>query len=206
MTKITPELQKAIDNIEVFKRLLSEKISDQSRKNALLNLVDQMEETLVAAPASTRTEYHNAFPGGLVDYSLKTLKTMGALNKVYEAGINTESLVVTGLFHDIGKSGTIGNPYYLPKNSDWHNKQGIMYEVNSELVNMPVSLRSLFLLQYFGVKLTGDEHYAISSIKDRSRFTDDNLVIQNEPMLAIILQQAVKITCLKGAGRTSILS
>lgn len=205
MSKITPELQKAIDNIEIFKKLINDKVADRARKSGLLALVDRVEETLIIAPASTRTEYHGAFPGGLVDHSIKVLKTMGALNRTYEANLTTESLIVTGLFHDIGKCGTVERPYYLPKNSDWHIKQGIMYEINPDLVNMPVSLRSLYLLQSFNVNLTADEHYAISSIKDRSRTIEENVMVQNEPFLAVVLQQAIRATSLKESGKTSIL-
>lgn len=205
MAKITPELQKAVDNIETFKKLIGDKVADSSRKTGLLSLVDKVEETLILAPASTRTEYHGAYPGGLVDHSIKVLKTMGALNKAYESNLNTESMIVVGLFHDIGKCGTIERPYYLPKNSEWHNKQGIMYEINPDLVNMPVSLRSLFLIQSFGVRLTADEHYAISSVKDRSRTIEENVMTQNEPFLAVVLQQAVRVVSLRGSGKESIL-
>lgn len=201
MPNLNPELQKAIENIEVFKKLITDKVADTSRKNGLLALVDKVEETLILAPASTRTEFHGAFAGGLVDYSLKIVKTMGALNRAYEANLGTESIVVTGLFHDIGKCGNGEREYFLPKNSEWHNKQGIMYEVNPDLPNMTVSLRSLYLLQNFGVKLTADEHYAISSIKDRS----ESQVVTNEPMLALVLQQATRVVAIKGAGRSSLL-
>lgn len=201
MPNLNPELQKAIENIEVFKKLITDKVADTSRKNGLLALVDKVEETLILAPASTRTEFHGAFAGGLVDYSLKVVKTMGALNRAYEANLGTESIVVTGLFHDIGKCGNGEREYFLPKNSEWHNKQGIMYEVNPDLPNMTVSLRSLYLLQNFGVKLTADEHYAISSIKDRS----ESQVVTNEPMLALVLQQATRVVAIKGASRSSLL-
>jgi putative nucleotidyltransferase with HDIG domain len=206
MPNLNPELQKAIENIETFKRLVTEKVADATRKTNLLGLIDGLEETLILAPCSTRTEFQGAFAGGLVDHSLKVLKTMSALNRAYEANIGTESLVVAGLFHDIGKCGSEGRPYYLPKNSEWHNKQGIMYEVNPDMINMPVSLRSLFLLQSAGVRLTSDEHYAISTVKDRIRTTDENLFVPNEPMLAVVLQQAIRVVCLKGSGRTSLLS
>lgn len=201
MPNLNPELQKAIENIEVFKKLITDKVTDTSRKNGLLALVDKVEETLILAPASTRTEFHGAFAGGLVDYSLKVVKTMGALNRAYEANLGTESIVVTGLFHDIGKCGNGEREYFLPKNSEWHNKQGIMYEVNPDLPNMTVSLRSLYLLQNFGVKLTADEHYAISSIKDRS----ESQVVTNEPMLALVLQQATRVVAIKGASRSALL-
>lgn len=204
-TKLNPELQKAVDNIETFKRLVADKVTDPSRRLGLLALVDKVEETLIIAPASTRTDYQGAFPGGLVDHSLRVVKTMAALNKAYEAGLSSESLVVTGLFHDIGKCGNGERDYYLPKNSDWHNKQGIMYEINPDMMNIPVSLRSLYLLQKFGIVLTADEHFAISTIKDRFRPGEESISVANEPMLAVILQQAVRTTSLWGSGKTSLL-
>lgn len=205
MPNTNPEIQKAIDNIETYKRLVTEKIVDPARKSGLLRLVDKLEQTLILAPASTRTDYHGAFPGGLVDHSLKVVKTMAALNRAYEANLSADSMVLVGLFHDIGKCGNGERDYYLPKNSEWHNKQGIMYEVNTDITNMPVSLRSLYLLQRFGVALFEDEHYAITTIKDRARATDDNQFNSNEPMLAVVLQQAVRVTAVKGSGRTSLI-
>jgi response regulator RpfG family c-di-GMP phosphodiesterase len=200
------ELQKAIDNIEIFKKLVREKvIGSGNRANQLLLLVDKLEEPLLVAPASTRTEYQGAYPGGLVEHSLNVVKTMAALNKAYEANLQAEEIVVTGLFHDIGKIGNGKKDYYLPKNSDWHNKQGIMYETNPDFVNTPVSLRSLYLLQSFGIALEENEHYAISSIRDRARPGEESLPVGNEPMLAVVLQQAVRTTALRNRGRTSLL-
>jgi hypothetical protein len=76
-----------------------------------------------------------------------------------------------------------------------------MYEINPDLVNMTVSLRSLYLLQSFGVRLTADEHYAISSIKERN----ETQAVANEPMLAVVLQQAIRMASIKGAGRSTLL-
>jgi hypothetical protein len=205
MSNLSPELKKAIKNVETYKFIISEKLQDTERKAALLSLVDSVEETLILAPASTRIEYHGAFVGGLVEQSLNVLKTMSVLNKAYETSIPTDSLVVTGLFYDIGKVGDGKTPYYLAKQSDWHNQQGIMYEVNPNMISMPVSLRSLFLLQDARVRLTSEEHYAISTVKDRVRQSDESLPTTHEPFLAVVLQQAIRITSLKGSGRTSIV-
>jgi hypothetical protein len=199
-----PETNKLVSNIETFKQLI--KVKAPSRSEKLLQLVEAIEENLIVAPSSTRTEYHGAFPGGLVSTSLAVVKTMGALNKTYEAGLEAESIVVTGLFYDIGKSGLTEDPYYLPKMSDWHRQQGIMYEVNDKLIPMSVANRSLYALQTFGIWLSAEEHYAISSIKDRFRFGEESLAITHEPMLAVVLQQAVRIVCLKGSGKASVLS
>lgn len=201
----SPELKKAIDNIELFKKLITEKVANSNKRTQLLLLVSKMEESLLVAPASTRTEYHGAYPGGLVEHCLNVVKNMGSLNKTYGVNLLPEEIVVTGLFHDIGKAGTERFEYYLPKNSDWHNKQGIMYEINPVCINMPVSIRSLYLLQNFGVTLSENEHYAISSIRDRHRPGEENLPVNNEPYLAVILQQAVKMAVLLNRGRLSLL-
>lgn len=203
MPALNPELQKAIDNIETLKKLVKDKVTN-GRSAKLLKLVDSIEESLIMAPASTRTEYQGAFPGGLVDHSIKVVKTMVALNKAYESNLTADEIVLTGLFHDIGKVGNGKEDYYLPKNSDWHRKQGINFEVNPDLIAMPVHQRSLFLLQKFEVNLTENEHYAISSIRDRSRPGDESLPVANEPMLAVVLQQAVRTTALRGRGKTSL--
>lgn len=200
---LKPELQKAINNVEKCKVLVRDKVPTD-KANALLKLIDAMEEQLIVAPASTRLEYHGAFFGGLVDHSLRVVKIMALLNKSYEAGISSESIVTTGLFHDIGKCGDGNKEYYVPKTSDWHIKQGIMFEVNPTLLNMPPSLRSLFLLQKFGVGLSEEEHYAISSIKDRYRVGEESQAVMNEPILAVVLQQAIRVASLKGAGVTSL--
>lgn len=202
-SKTNPELTQAIQNIETFKGLIKSKAP--SRSERLLDLVSLLEENLIVAPASTRTEYHGAFPGGLVSTSLGVVKAMGALNKVYEAGLDAENLVVAGLFYDIGKCGDEKTPYYVPKNSDWHRQQGIMYDVNPELLPMSVANRSLYLLQSAGIWLTKEEHYAISSIKDKFRFGEESLATGHEPMLAVVLQQAVRVVCMKGSGKTSLL-
>lgn len=204
MSNLSPELKKAIKNVETCKTLVSDKVQSPERKTALLSLIDSIEESMILAPASTRLDYHGAFVGGLVEHSLNVLKMMSLLNKAYETSIPSENLVVAGLFFDIGKVGDGKNPYYLPKQSTWHNEQGIMYEINPEMNNMPVSIRSLFLLQNAGVKLTSEEHYAISTIKDRIRQTEEPLPTTNEPFLAVVLQQANRTACRKGSGKASI--
>ena len=200
-----PELKKALENIEILKNLIQTKFKDEKRRTALLRMVDDLGEDYVIAPASTRTQYHGAYPGGLVEAGLKTVKLMGAMNKLYESDLSTDSIIVTGLFYDLGKTSIGDKPYFLPKNSDWHTKQGIIYEVNPEVVDLPVFVRSLFILQSAGVTLTEDECYAIASIKDRSRYGDANTAIPNESFLALALQHSSRVVARKGAWRTSLV-
>lgn len=205
MTKKNPEYEQAVKNLETFKRLLTDKTGP--RGLTLIDLTMELELALISAPASTRREYHGAFAGGLVEHLLTVVSLMATLNKAYETKLSAESIVLVGLFHDIGKCGNGKQEYYVPKTSDWHNKQGIYYEINPELeLNMPVHMRSLFLLQNAGVSLTEHEYFAISSVRDRLRPGEESLPTVNEPMLSVILQQAVKVASLKGSNRTSLLA
>ena len=53
------------------------------------------------APASTK--YHSAYPGGLVAHSINVYDALVRINTVYELKIGKESLIICGLFHDLGK-------------------------------------------------------------------------------------------------------
>lgn len=61
--------------------------------------------------------------------------------------ISEESCVIVGMFHDIGKVGIPGKPYYLPE-----IKNGVptgAYTINPEIVAMGLALRSLCLVSQF---------------------------------------------------------
>ena len=171
----------------------------------LLSLVNERKNVIAACPASSRTEYQGCYPGGLVEHSLRVVRLMGALNKVYGTELSLDSIIITGLFHDIGKIGNEKQDYYTEKDSDWHRKQGMLYDVNPSLAFMPVAMRSLAILSEYGVRLKEQEVAAISSIKDRARMGDDSLPSTGEPMLSVILQQSVKVACIQGKGRTSVM-
>lgn len=197
---------------QVFERLQAnmETFKNQSQEigyKHLTEMVDAVEERLILCPASTRTNYQGCYPGGLVEHSLRVTSLMFALQAAYDLHnkVDNSSILLTGLFHDIGKLGTLKQDYYFSKDSDWHRKQGILFETNPRLISMPVSLRSLWWLQEHKIQLTEEEHYAISSVKDRSsRPGEDSLPITNEPILGVILQQAVKVACMERKGKTSV--
>lgn len=196
-----PVVLKMVSNIETFKKLVETKMGPTAPD--LHNLIMAVEEVLIEAPASSRTEYQGCYPGGLVEHSLNVVKLMSELNKAYGTNLSASSIVLTGLFHDIGKVGNGHEPYYTEKDSDWHRKQGILYDVNPQLSVVPVSTRSLFLLQKHSVKICEEEYLAIASIKDRPR-SEENLPNPGESMLAVVLQQAIRVACLRGRGKTSL--
>ena len=75
--------------------------------------------------------------------------------------ISDESIVVTALFHDLGKVGYPGKPYYLPNDVKWEiEKRGITYKINPETITMNLAVRSLYLIGN-RIQLTEEEAQAI---------------------------------------------
>ena len=75
--------------------------------------------------------------------------------------ITDESVIVAALFHDVGKVGLPGKPYYLQNDNRWEiEKRGIAYKVNPELVTVNLAVRSLQLVSRF-IALTEEETQAI---------------------------------------------
>jgi hypothetical protein len=132
------------------------------RAPAAINMCETLGERLALAPASGRKDYHNAFPGGLVDHLLRVLTNATKLAKTFGWDVPRESLIIAALFHDLGKVGDLEQDYYVPQDSDWHReKLGEMYKHNGKINYMTVPHRSIWLCQQFGVKLTYEEFTAI---------------------------------------------
>lgn len=179
------------------------RIKNDDARTALLALCDELKERLAAAPASTRLEFVGAYPGGLVQYSLNVLKLAKDLNKVFGAKISSDSLIITCLFHDVGKLGNQEHDHYIEQESDWHRNRGMMYELNTKLPKMHPSQRSLWWLNSSGVPLSESEIHAISSIGHMGQMYSSDLY--EAPMLSVILQTAVRVACINGTGKTSVL-
>ena len=159
---LTPEEITA--NFDKF-RSLCEKLGDRSE--TVLAMVDKLGEQLALCPASSRKDYHNCMPGGLVDHSLRVLTNSMKLVKSFGWNVPKDSLIISCLFHDIGKvglandDGTVSD-YYIPQESDWHReKLGELYKYNKEMQYMSTPQRSVHMCQQFGLKLKTDEYLSI---------------------------------------------
>ena len=146
--------QKIKKNYDIFLKLCG---SLGDRSAGVLKFVEYFGTRLAMCPASSKTQYHNAFPGGLIDHSLRVLANAHKIAQLYSDDIPKDSLILSALFHDIGKVGDLENDYYLHQDSNWHRERGMMYKHNDKLVYMTSADRGLFLLQHFDVKLTEDE-------------------------------------------------
>lgn len=99
------------------------------------------------------------------------------------------TLGFVGLFHDFGKIGDGIEPFYVPKNSTWHEKQGIMFETNKKCQYMPTSERGLYIFQKFGIELSADEYLAIR-LNDGQYTPENKGYAMKEPDLALLTHWA----------------
>lgn len=183
---------------------LVNRIKNDDARKALAKLTSDLKDRLAATPASTQTKFVGAFPGGLVEHSLNVTKLAYQVNKALDAKLDPDSVIIVGLFHDIGKVGTESEDYYLEKDSDWHNERGIMFEVNEDIANVSVAERSVWWLNKYGCPLHQDELSAILSLGNVGHQTYTNQ-FYNAPLLSVVLQSAVRAACIQGTGKTSVL-
>lgn len=179
-------------------RLFCEKLGDRSE--AALRMVDALDMRLAICPASGRADYHNAFPGGLVDHSLRVLGNALTLTKAFGWKIPKDSLIIAALFHDLGKCGNHEKDYYVPQTDEWRaNKLGEVYTYNRDLQYMTVPDRGIFLCQHFGLTLKEDELLAIK-LND-GQYADENAPYKmKEPLLADVIHMADLISTKQEKG------
>jgi hypothetical protein len=140
--------------IALFDKLLS-------RRDAILQFKSFLEKetTWLTSPASTR--FHLSEEHGLLIHSVGVTENALKIKDLMAPDITDESVIVAALFHDVGKLGLPGKPYYLPNDNRWEiEKRGIAYKVNPELVTMNLAVRSLQLVSRF-ITLSEEEAQAI---------------------------------------------
>lgn len=165
-------------------------MQSQPRQDSLRRMLDgPLGEQFMTAPASTRRAYHSAYPCGLVAHSLTVAFTAAKLAETLAPGRwKPAQLMFCGLFHDFGKAGSPGNPYYVPTTEEWKRRREENYEVSDDEF-MPSSEKGVWLLQRCGVILEHEEYAAI-------RLNDGIGVPENkgwnfrEPDLALVVHWA----------------
>lgn len=157
--ELTPE--QIQENYERFVSLA--KKTGDAKQPGLERFFTHFEERLAMCPASSKVGFHNAFYGGLVEHSLRVLKNCNRLMQVYKdvVDFSQEEMIFGCLFHDIGKLGDVDNERYIVQTSEWHLKQGNVFEYNKNMKFMTTPDMGLFLMQHFGIPLTFQEWLAI---------------------------------------------
>lgn len=179
-------------------RSLCEKLGD--RAEPVLKMLDAVGDRLALCPASSKKHFHNAFPGGLVDHSLRVLGNAMKIKTAFDVKIPKESLIIAALFHDFGKMGDHEQDNYVPQTDGWKvEKYGEEYTYNKDLPFMSVPLRGVFLFQHFGIKLSHDETLAII-LNDGQYATENEAYKLKEPVLADIVHMADLISTKQEKG------
>lgn len=189
--QVDSKLQSKIeDAIILFDKLVDTLPED--RKTKVKDLFNgPFADSFYCAPASSRDDYHNCHPGGLLLHSLTVLSHLKKLAVVANLDVPEETLTFAALFHDLGKAGDGENEFFVEKDSKWHREQGIFYEFNKDCLNMPTNERTLYLLQKAGIALTSDEFIAIRLCEADSNVLD--FYKYREPKLALLLNLANRL-------------
>lgn len=136
--------------IEKFERLSERVVERRTQFDGFVKFLKEKTE-FFDAPASTI--YHLNVRHGLLFHSVGVAETLLKIKHALTPELSDESCVICGLFHDAGKAGLPGAPLYVK------TKKG--YEMNKNLVEMQVAIRSLFLISKF-IDLSADEAQAIT--------------------------------------------
>jgi hypothetical protein len=172
-------LQKVQENWGTLKGLVNRIENPEAREGAI-HLCDDLHDRFAVAPASTRTDYVGCFVGGLVWHSLNTLRVMKALRSSLELEkvVSADSMIILGLFHDLGKLGNEREDYYLPQSSDWHReKLGQYYMINEDIQpRITIQQRTIFWLNKYHFPL---EEKVIGALMSVSNSENEKMEIVN---------------------------
>jgi hypothetical protein len=141
------------------------------RLDKLLHMYSEEELglSLITAPASGKEYFHCAWAGGYLIHVMNVIRTSSGVEKLYKAIGGTidyteSERIFSAMHHDLGKLGDSTDPagsYYVAQDSDWNRKRGEMFKFNPNLQHMDVTHRSLYLLQYYDIKVTRSEWIGI---------------------------------------------
>jgi hypothetical protein len=149
----------SLDNLDTKYGELFELLG--GRKAQVLAFKDYIERetSWLTSPASTR--FHLNIERGLLLHSVGVTYNALGIRDLLAPDIPDESVVIAALFHDLGKVGYPGKPYYLRNDVQWEvTKRNMTYKVNPVATTMNLAVRSLYLISN-RVELTEDEAQAI---------------------------------------------
>lgn len=162
----------------------------EPRRSQVQKMLDgPIGEQFMIAPASTRRIFHNAFPGGLVAHSLSVVRYAVKFAETLAPGRwPIWKVMFVALFHDLGKAGSPGKPYYVKSKDEWKLKKDEFYDVSKEEF-MPNSEKSLYVMQMYGITLDWEETLAIRLNDGTGARGNENYAF-HEPDLALVVHWA----------------
>ena len=198
---IMPMVDVTAENVdELYSQL---KAAIVKRKEEFDHFIDFLENRTawLTAPASTKGAL--ACEKGLLIRSVAVTKQLLRIKDTLMPQLDEESAIIIGLFHDVGKVGVEGKPYYLVEEhiSSSSSALGLSfssrisssttstsntYSVNPKLVNMHIGVRSLYLVSQY-MLLSDDEAQAISYA------AETDLLDGNVSPYTLVLETAIKM-------------
>ena len=175
---------------------LIEMVVKSDRKEKILQMMEDLKDLYFLAPASSKEQYHYCFPGGLAIHSLNVYKNLRKLNKAFDFNFTEEEMLISALFHDLGKACATNckDPHYIPSTEEWKLKRGEVYEYKNDDVHFPNHQRSMFILQKYGIPLSSSEYQAIL-LNDGQYIEENKGYKMKECPLALALHIADRIGC-----------
>ena len=187
---------------EENKNYFIEKLKSTKRKG-ILDLLTFLEGTdFYMSPASSK--FHNAFPGGLVDHSIKVYRLLFVKNRDYKRKIPEDSLIICGLLHDISKINNYLIELKWNKNRETDNQwiQQKLYTINRDCMDLGHGEGSVIKLMQFidltdlekamirfhmGLSLPKEQYYSLNNII--KLFPDVCMIITSDYEAATLYEQ-----------------
>jgi len=180
------EISKAMEQVYTLIEQLPE-----PRKSQIKSFMDVMGARYATAPASGSIHKHDAEPGGLLTHSLDVYKNLKLMNDALGKDLPIDSMIICGLFHDLGKIGTLGGQdMYVLVTEQWRREKGYRYEHNKDIKDgLSHAQRAVRLLSHYGVELTDDEYVAML-YHDGLYMKENELFKRVQTKLALLLHWA----------------
>lgn len=174
---------------ELLDRLLK-LLKPSNRYKRVAKMLEDVSSRFSTAPASSRVIFHNCYEGGLLDHSIIVVLKILTDFKFYQEPLY--SIILAGLFHDLGKIGNKKEPYYAPA-EQWQYTRGTHYNISDNMKRIPHSARSIYILNQYHISLTEPEFQAI--MYHNLLPEDSGLIKWHETPLLMMLHQADMWSC-----------
>jgi hypothetical protein len=140
--------------------------TSQDRVDKLLKMYDDLETRILEAPASSKVQYHNAYPGGYLDHIHNVIRTAELCERLYrhvggKIDFTPEERVFAAMHHDLYKLGDENGPFYIRESDNYWIKKGSVYKYSEDLDVMHGVDRTFYMLQKYGIEMTYKEMVGI---------------------------------------------
>jgi hypothetical protein len=186
---------KITENAKLVVAIIEKYVSKERKESIRKMLESEVGNLYYCSPYSSVKSHGNCFDGGLVVHSLAVFKALRKLNEAFLCGFSDESMAICSLFHAIGRCSitSLKEPYYEEQLDDWKRGRDYLYSVSDSGVYLTTHVRSLFILNAFGVALAPEEYAAIY-LHEGMHLNENKSYAYKENKLSIFLSIAHRIS------------